>query len=190
MATSYAEQQELVTIDNTVSKDWITDKGNYYLVVVPSYKLLKNESFDKPVLFILQEGAMVDSVCVDGFTTVVCERGGHFLNSYIDCKETLLTKPRSAVLIDKTSNRLVYHGNIVQAGPSTSHVLEVPATGNHLIDNCDFRLYAGMDAVASRAIIAAGYELPVEREYCQIYVYGIDVKSSGNTKIFRTDNLN
>jgi len=175
---SYAEQEELLPIDNTTKSDWILDKGHYYTVTVPRKKLLKNESFDKPVLFILQEDAIVDSIFVNGFTTVVANEGAVFSSSYIDCKKTILKNPRAAVLIDKTSNRLSYLGNQVDGGPSTSYGLEMANTGNHVVNDCNFSLSKELEGSTIEFFNQHGYVLPKNKNIAGIGVINYDARST------------
>lgn len=58
------------------TKNWITDSGDFYTVVVPDGKILAGERFDKPVLLILGDYSVAKQLEVDGFVNIHSKNKG------------------------------------------------------------------------------------------------------------------
>lgn len=54
----------------TSDKDWVTDSGDFYTVIIPDYKTINNERFDKPVLLIMGKYSRAESCRFDGFVNI------------------------------------------------------------------------------------------------------------------------
>lgn len=78
-------------------KDWIEDKGDYYIVRVPDFKTFVNVKLDKPAIFGLGEAAVVRGVSVMGFSNVYAPRGGKVLESQFDARGMTVGRARSVV---------------------------------------------------------------------------------------------
>lgn len=65
-------------------KDWIEDRGSFYLVRVPESKTLRNERFDKPTIFILRNDSLVEGVQIKGFANVLLNGASTFRDTLVD----------------------------------------------------------------------------------------------------------
>lgn len=86
-----------------LSKDWITDKGDYYIVHVPEGKTFSGEMLDKSTVFYTEQFSRVNNVSVMGFANVILLSDScQFTNSEIDARNTRLAsgKQRSVMVID------------------------------------------------------------------------------------------
>lgn len=86
-----------------LSKEWITDKGDYYIVHVPEGKTFSGEMLDKSTVFYMEQFSRVNNVSVMGFANVIllsdtCQ----FTNSDIDATTTRLAsgKERPVMILD------------------------------------------------------------------------------------------
>lgn len=78
-------------------RDWVTDRGDYYVVIIPAYKVLANESFDKPVLAAFGEGATMRGCVVNGFMNLLGKRGFSLLETRIDAEKIAFARPRASL---------------------------------------------------------------------------------------------
>lgn len=86
-----------------LSKDWITDKGDYYIVRVPEGKSFWNETLDKSTVFYIENGGSVKHVRVNGFVNaIVLNEYASLSNCIIDASKTRLAsgKERSPLVVD------------------------------------------------------------------------------------------
>ncbi len=108
----YAEPFEVLQ-----ENDWITDRGDFYIVRVPDFKTFKNELLNKPTIFILGQSAVVSNCDVLGFTNIAAPKGGLFRDSAVDTSRMEVPRMRSIVEIGG-SNHLVITGLHGISGPS------------------------------------------------------------------------
>lgn len=54
----------------TPQKDWVADNGDFYTVIIPDYKTLSKEKFDKPVLLIMGKRSTADFCQFNGFLNI------------------------------------------------------------------------------------------------------------------------
>lgn len=71
--------------------DWITDKGDFYVVRVPAGKTFSIDLLDKSSVFYLENAAMVTRTQINGFVNVVFETNlGQVKECYFDATNTVL----------------------------------------------------------------------------------------------------
>lgn len=108
----YAEPFEVLK-----ENDWVTDRGDFYIVRVPDFKTFKNELLDKPTIFILGQEAIVYGCQIIGFANIAAPKGGLFSDSVVDTSRMEVPRIRSIVEIGG-SNHLVITGLHGISGPS------------------------------------------------------------------------
>lgn len=74
---------------------WVRDEGDFYRVRVPAGLSMKNESFDKPVLLILERRAQFLSCSVDGFVNAYMEGEGLVRDCSFDTRNYRHTDARA-----------------------------------------------------------------------------------------------
>lgn len=86
-----------------LSKDWITDKGDYYIVHIPEGKSFSSEKLDKSTVFYMEHASCVNNVSVVGFANIIllsdtCQ----FTNVDVDARTTRLAsgKQRAVIAFD------------------------------------------------------------------------------------------
>lgn len=83
--------------------DWITDKGDFYVVRVPAGKTFSIDLLDKSSVFYLENAATVTRTSVNGFVNVVFETNlGQVKECYFDPTKTVLASgnTREALILD------------------------------------------------------------------------------------------
>lgn len=63
----------------TSQKDWVTDNGDFYTVIIPDYKILSKEKFDKPVLLIVGNRSVAELCEFNGFVNIQSKSNQHAL---------------------------------------------------------------------------------------------------------------
>lgn len=81
------------------SKRWITDEGDFYSILIPAYKTLRNEIFDKPVLVVMNEGSLMEGCAVNGFINVLGRSGFLITNCEFDSTKHAYSRPRPVMEI-------------------------------------------------------------------------------------------
>lgn len=102
----YAEPFEVLP-----ENDWITDRGDFYIVRVPDFKTFKNELLNKPTIFILGQSAVVSGCEVIGFANIAAPKGGTFDSCKVD--SSAMEVPRKRSIIEIREDGLVLTGNHV-----------------------------------------------------------------------------
>lgn len=130
LAASVGIGNKLVTLIETENEtpiqkysDWITDRGDYYIVRIPHGKSFSNHTFDKSVAFYMENDTTVSNVSVNGFTNLIMQQKDSRVmvrDSLFDSTSTKLAsgKSRAVVLIDGSLDQSVFTGLHVQPGPS------------------------------------------------------------------------
>jgi len=91
------DEPELLIADS--HKDWIEDKGDFYIVRVPDYKTFARETLDKPTILLLGENSTAKDLDIDGYLNVEIGNYSHFLDSRIDSSKYLVSTGRPVVNI-------------------------------------------------------------------------------------------
>lgn len=100
------------------ANEWITDRGDFYIVRVPEGKTFSKHDFDKSVVFYLEHQATVSMVSVMGFTNLILESdAARFTDGYLDCSNTKLAsgKERACMVVDnrsKSGQSYISHVNL------------------------------------------------------------------------------
>lgn len=114
-----------------LSKDWITDKGDYYIVHVPEGKTFRNELLDKSTIFYIENGASVRGVSINGFVNaIVLNEFADFSHNVIDTSKTRLAsgKERSAVVLSYRGRSIFFEKNLVSEHDTRQLVMQDPVT--------------------------------------------------------------
>lgn len=85
------------------SKDWITDRGDYYIVHVPEGKTFKNEDLDKSTVFYLENYSTATNMSINGFVNIILlGEYSRFDRAHIDTRNTRLAsgKERAVIIVD------------------------------------------------------------------------------------------
>lgn len=88
------------------SKEWITDKGDYYIVHVPRGKIISDLTLDKSTVFYLEEYSIARALRVEGFANVIVHSNlCRFEQNVIDARSTRLAsgKERAAMVFENRS---------------------------------------------------------------------------------------
>ena len=92
-----ARYVEPLNLPNQEHKDWVTDKGDYYVIRVPDNKGMRKELFDKPVIMTLGENSYADGITVIGFMNVFSKNRGTLTSIKVDASGVVSEKPRAAI---------------------------------------------------------------------------------------------
>lgn len=118
--TRYAEP--LLPIAD-VAHDWIEDRGDFYVVRVPDFKIFAREILRKPTIFLLGQQATVYDVAVDSFSNIYAPKGGLVKDCCFDASEDETEQAR-AVIITKSKN-LIIPGAHIMSGPNSSAGIQI-----------------------------------------------------------------
>jgi hypothetical protein len=119
---TYAEPKVLFFKD----VDWVTDKGDYYIVKVPDFKMLSREIFDKPCIILLGERAVVSDVRVQGFVNITAPRCGLVKDCHFDASSSQVLRDRPAMIVEKSQalafeccSFITYGGVLIKVNPAS-----------------------------------------------------------------------
>lgn len=150
-------------------KDWVTDKGDYYEVVIPGGRSFARERFDKSVLLLMGERSIFTDCDVRGFVNVYAMSGFKLSNSRFDASGLVSTVgARSPLCLNKGERGTIYGCDFI--GPS-NELLRLPH-GTFYVREANF-LGANLRE----------FESPVERALALGYAFQ---KVSGGFKWRRT----
>lgn len=79
--------------------EWIEDRGDFFIVRVPDYKMFAGEILNKPTIFLLGERAVVKDVRVNGFANVHAPNAGMVLGCMFDTSGMKVARNRPIVEI-------------------------------------------------------------------------------------------
>jgi hypothetical protein len=80
-------------------RDWIEDRGDFFIVRVPDFKSFANEDLSKPVVFLLGQQAAVRAVRVAGFVNVQAPRGAVIAECEFDARMVSVGRDRPVVTL-------------------------------------------------------------------------------------------
>jgi hypothetical protein len=85
-----------------VHKDWIEDKGDFYIVRVPDNSIFKNEKLDKPVIFVTGAYVTLANLDVQGYANIIAKGPINIRDNVFDASKVLSLKEmdRSVVRFD------------------------------------------------------------------------------------------
>ena len=90
----YAEPLALVP---TEYRDWIEDRGDFFIVRVPDYKTFERETLNKPTIILMGERTTVRDIEVQGYTNVHAPKGGRIDECTFDTRTMVVEKPREVI---------------------------------------------------------------------------------------------
>lgn len=106
--------------------DWITDKGDYYILQIPESKSFSNMEFDKPLIVVMGNSSRLKEISVSGLTNVIM---GHYttINSCrFDSRSFLSEEQRPVVKLSvRGSDNWIVSDCSFFAGPNTSYSIDV-----------------------------------------------------------------
>lgn len=127
------------------SKDWITDRGDYYIVHVPEGKTFKNEDLDKSTVFYLENYSTATNMSINGFVNIILlGEYSRFDWARIDTRNTRLAsgKERAAMIVEdrrKSRPPMVFNDLHIQTSdcmpvgdPRFSNRSVIPVNNSHL----------------------------------------------------------
>ena len=92
-------------VRHTASKDWITDRGDYWEVVIPAGKRLSREVFDKPLLLMMgQDASFVDCVVL-GFANLYAKPNVSLIGNHFDARQLASVKERPLLTIKRSDSQ-------------------------------------------------------------------------------------
>jgi len=130
------DEPELLIADS--HKDWIEDKGEFYIVRVPDYKTFARETLNKPTILLLGENSIAKDLDINGYLNVELSHESLFIDSRIDSSKYITTLDRSIVYI-KSKNYGVNKPTATGVRVSGLH-----AIGNASLSNAGFNLDASV----------------------------------------------
>jgi len=107
-------------------KDWIEDRGDFFVVRVPDGKRLEGQTFDKPTILLLGALACFKSNTVKGYLNVYAPKQGAILNSFVDARACRTDRERPAIMLK--GSRLLFSRNTIDSSAGTH------TTGMQLLD--------------------------------------------------------
>lgn len=108
MLPVYAEPEGNEPIEESAQKNWVDDRGSFYLVRVPDEKTFSREMFDKPTIFLLGVNARVSQCAVFGHTNILMKSGSQFVESEVDVRRCLIQDPRPPMVIQSDPHTNVF----------------------------------------------------------------------------------
>lgn len=119
--------------------DWITDKGDYYILRIPDFKSFANHKFDKPLIVVMGESSRMHHTTVQGMTNIIVPKGGEVTECEFNCKEFLTEEPRPVVKVSENSNKVTITDAVIIGGPTTSYCIDFGSGASYpTIDNVNF----------------------------------------------------
>lgn len=97
------DEQDLERPISLRYRDWVEDRGDFYVVRVPSGKSFAKEFLNKPVVMILGRGSLATNLRIDGFVNLYGDRGSVLSNTYIDSSGYQSVQSRSALKLYPTN---------------------------------------------------------------------------------------
>lgn len=90
------------------SRMWIEDKGDFCIVRVPENKTFDNEVFEKPVIFIMGDGANVLRTTVNSFSNFAVGRNALVSDCVFDVGNSVMKDRKEVVIMDGHSATIQY----------------------------------------------------------------------------------
>jgi len=90
----YAEPLALVPNEY---RDWIEDRGDFFIVRVPDYKTFARETLNKPTIILMGERSTVRDVEIQGCTNIHAPKGGAISQCMFDVRSMVFEKPREVI---------------------------------------------------------------------------------------------
>jgi hypothetical protein len=91
------DEPELPIADNY--KDWIEDRGNFYIVRVPDYKTFAKETLDKPTILLLGENSIAKDLDINGYLNVEISNRSQFISTRVDSSKYIVSVDRPIINI-------------------------------------------------------------------------------------------
>jgi hypothetical protein len=88
-------------------RNWVQDKGDYYIVNVPERKVFGNENLDKPTIFLLGVSSSVVNVSITGFTNIRGSKGVAIRNFYVDTRNCRSDTNRASIILQNFMTSVV-----------------------------------------------------------------------------------
>jgi hypothetical protein len=105
-------------IEIAQSHEWIEDKGDFVIVLVPDFKSFVNETINKPAIFIIGQASMVKNLEVLGFANFYAPEGGSILQSRFDASRVVAESSRSAAIIK--GQGVIMNGCSIMTAPAVN----------------------------------------------------------------------
>lgn len=103
-ALSIAKYSEPLFAIPNAYKDWIEDKGDFFIVRVPDFKSFANELLAKPVIFLMGEKSIIRGVNVQGFANLYAPKGGACIDSIFDARQMTIERIRPILELKNAEN--------------------------------------------------------------------------------------
>lgn len=100
---TYAEPLLAIPIEG---REWVEDRGDFYVVRVPDFKTFAREVLDKPTIFLLGQQAILTNVLVSGFANLSAPRAGVIRDCTFDAREVASLQPRTVLTIGAATTQL------------------------------------------------------------------------------------
>lgn len=121
LLAKYAEPVMSI-LDN--KNDWVTDKGDYYILRIPDFKSFANHKFDKPLIVVMGECSRMSNTTVQGMTNLIVPKGGEVAKCSFNCREFLTEEPRPVVKVSEKHNNLTVVDSEFIGGLTTNYCID------------------------------------------------------------------